>query len=45
MNGTSWLPDGCYRIATTTSVTVVSTGKSVQPVVVSGRSYTPIPCP
>lgn len=42
--GTS-VPDGCYRIATTSSVGVVSTGKGVTPVIMSGRSYTPIPCP
>lgn len=43
--GVTSLADGCYRVSSTTSVGVVSTGKTVTPVVLSGKNYTPIECP
>jgi hypothetical protein len=42
--GVSDVPDGCYRISSTSSVGIVSTGKTVTPVVLSGKTYTPISC-
>jgi hypothetical protein len=40
------VPDGCYRISTTTSTGVgIGSNGTVVPVIVSGKTYTPIACP